>query len=229
MAQFKEAETTLKSLLDGKGDREIWIALAQNYSKSKSWESMRQALDQADKLSDSPEEKGSVIFLRGAMFERMKKYDEAEKEFRKVIGANPNSASALNYLGYMLADRNVRLNEALDLISKAVELDPNNSAYLDSLGWAYFRLNKFEEAEDNLRKSLEFGSHDAAVYDHLGDVYSSRNKLKDAIQQWERSLKEWQLVAPGENDPEEVGKVQKKLENARVRLAQEHGSSKRAQ
>jgi tetratricopeptide (TPR) repeat protein len=226
LAHFKEAETTLKSLLDGKGDREIWIALAQNYGKSKSWESMEQAIAQADKLSASDDERESVLFLRGAMFERMKKYDDAEREFRKVLGVNPNSPSTLNYLGYMLADRNVRLNEALEMIRKAVDLEPTNSAFLDSLGWAYFRLNRLDEAEENLRKSLEYGSHDAAVYDHLGDVCSSRNKLKDAIKQWERSLKEWQTTAPGDTEPDEVAKVQKKLEKARVRLAQEHGAGK---
>jgi tetratricopeptide (TPR) repeat protein len=84
-----------------------------------------------------------------------------------------------------------------------------------------------EEAEDNLRRSLQYGSRDAAVYDHLGDVYLSRNKLKDAIKQWERSLKEWQTASPSEADPAEIAKVQKKLEKAKVRLAQEHGGAKR--
>ncbi|MGD0580320.1 MAG: tetratricopeptide repeat protein, partial [Bryobacteraceae bacterium] len=224
VGQFKEAESTLKSLLDGKSDREVWIALSQVYEKARNWPAMADAIDRVEKLAASPEEKEDAIFLRGAMYERMKKYDQSEAEFRKVLQVNPSSARTLNYLGYMLADRNARLSEALEMIQKAVDQEPTNSAYLDSLGWVYYRLNKLEEAEDNLRRSLQYGSRDAAVYDHLGDVYLSRNKLKDAIQQWERSLKEWQSAAPSEADPAEIAKVQKKLEKAKVRLAQEHGA-----
>jgi tetratricopeptide (TPR) repeat protein len=230
LGQFKEAEATLKSLLDGKSDRDVWIALTQIYEKSKNWTAMAQAIDQAGKLSESADEKEAITFLRGAMFERMKHFDQAEAEFRSVLKLNPNSTSALNYLGYMLADRNVRLNEALDMIRKAVDQEPTNSAFLDSLGWVYYRMNKLEEAEESLRLSLQqYGNRDATVYDHLGDVYLSRNKLKDAIKQWERSLKEWQASAPSETDPVEVAKIQKKLEKARVRLASEHGAEKREQ
>jgi len=226
LGHFKEAESALKSLLDGKEDREIWIALSQVYEKAKNWSAMGQAIDRAEQLATSPDEKEDAIFLRGAMYERMKKYDLSEAEFRKVLQTDPTSARTLNYLGYTLADRNIRLNEALEMIQKAVDEESTNSAYLDSLGWIYFRLNRLEEAEDNLRRSLQYGSRDAAVYDHLGDVCLSRNKLKDAIKQWERALKEWQTAAPSEADPEEVAKVQKKLEKAKVRLAQEHGAKR---
>ena len=230
LGHFKESEVTLKSLLDGKGDRDIWIALAQVHEKAKNWTAMGQAIDQAAKLSETPDEKEAVTFLRGAMYERMKNYDQAEAEFRAVLKMNPNSASALNYLGYMLADRNVRLNEALDLIQKAVDQEPTNGAFLDSLGWVYYRLNKLEEAEESLRRSLQqYGNRDATVYDHLGDVCMSRNKLKDAMKEWELSIKEWQSAAPSETDPAEIAKIQKKMEKARVRLAQEHVSAKREQ
>ncbi len=230
LGQFKEAEAILKSLLDGKNDRDIWIAIAQIHEKSKNWSAMEQAIDAAGKLSESADEKEAIVFLRGAMYERMKHFEQAEAEFRNVLKLNPNSASALNYLGYMLADRNVRLPEAFDMIRKAVDQEPTNSAFLDSLGWVYFRMNKLEEAEESLRRSLQqYGNRDATVYDHLGDVCLSRNKLKDAIKQWERSIKEWQAAAPSEADPSEVAKIQKKLEKARVRLASEHGADKREQ
>src|SRR5437870_9666163 len=89
------------------------------------------------------------------MYERQKKYDQAEEMFRKVLSTDPDNATALNYLGYMLADRGVKLEEALNYIKKAVNLDPANGAYLDSLGWAYFRLGKYELAEDNLLKASQ--------------------------------------------------------------------------
>jgi Flp pilus assembly protein TadD len=121
----------------------------------------------------------------------------------------------------MLADANLRLQEAHQLISRAVELEPHNGAFLDSLGWALFRLGKLEEAESYLRRALERVSRDPIVHDHLGDVYFERGKLREAITQWERSLKEWEASSRAEYDPAEVAKIQKKLEGAKVRLAKE--------
>jgi tetratricopeptide (TPR) repeat protein len=211
----------MKKLLDGKDDRNTHLALAQVYEKTKNYPEMGKALDAAEKLSKSSEEKEAVYFMRGAMFERSKNHDAAEVEFRKVIGINAENASALNYLGYMLADRNIRLEEALSLIGKAVELEPNNGAYLDSLGWVYFRLDKLDEAETYLRRAVERTPRDPTVNDHLGDVLAKRGKLKDAIAQWETALKEWHASPPSEMDGVEVAKVGKKLEGAKVRLAQE--------
>jgi tetratricopeptide (TPR) repeat protein len=216
-----EAVAETKKLLDGKNDRETYLSLAQIYDKAKNFTEMGKAIDAAEKLSDSPEEKESIAFMRGAMYEKMKKYDLAEAEFKKVLAANPNNASALNYLGYMLADRNIRLQEAHQMISKALESDPNNGAYLDSLGWAYFRMDKLADAERTLRHAVERYSKDPTVHDHLGDVLFKQGKVKEAIAQWQMSLKEWDNTPPTEMEPVEVAKVQKKLEGARVRLAKE--------
>jgi tetratricopeptide (TPR) repeat protein len=224
MGKTDIAVRELKDLFDGKNDRETHLAIAQMYEKAKNYVEMAKALDAAEKLSDSKEEREGVIFMRGAMYEKQKKYDLAEAEFRKVLETNPESASALNYLGYMLADRNVRLQEAQQLIAKALELDPNNGAYLDSLGWVYYRLGKFEEAEKQLLLAIEKTGRDPTVHDHLGDVYMRRGKLREAIQQWQKSLKEWESTAATDQDPVEVAKIQKKLENAKTRLAKENGS-----
>ncbi|MGJ5813549.1 tetratricopeptide repeat protein [Paludibaculum fermentans] len=226
LGHFKEAEATLKSMLDGKTDRETWLSLSQVYEKSKNYTEMSKAIDTAEKLSTSDDEKENVHFLRGAMYERQKKFDLAEEEFRKSLKVNPESAAALNYLGYMLADRNVRLPEALELIQKAVNLDPNNGAYMDSLGWVYFRMNRLDEAVAQLRGALERGSRDPTVHDHLGDVYSGLNKWKDALAQWELALREWHTNAPSDVDTTEVAKIQKKVEGAKVRLAKENGPNK---
>jgi tetratricopeptide (TPR) repeat protein len=187
---------------------------------------MAKAIDAAEKLSTSDDEKEAIYFMRGAMLERQKKYDAAEAEFKKVLAMNPESSSALNYLGYMLADRNVRLNEALEMIKKAVDMDPYNSAYLDSLGWVYYRLNRFDEALDALKKSIARGSRDATVHDHLGDVYASQNNLKAAISHWDIAIREWNNNAPSDLDPAEVARIQKKVEGAKVRLARENGNAR---
>jgi tetratricopeptide (TPR) repeat protein len=221
LGRHAEAEKLLKSLFDGKNDRAVHIALAQAYDKAKDYKAADRALDEAEKLSETNDEKEPVLFLRGALFEKQKRYDEAEKEFRRVLDVSPNNASALNYLGYMLADRNIRVQEALALIQKAVDQEPANGAFLDSLGWAYYRLNKLDEAADYLRRSLQRGTKDPTVHDHLGDVLLSQGNVKDAINHWEIAVAEWRNNAPSDRDDEAVAKIQKKLETAKVRLARE--------
>lgn len=221
MGRVNEAVEPVRKLLDGKSDRETWLSLAQLYEKGKNYGEMGKALDEAEKLSGGDEEKETIHFMRGAMLEKMKKFDESEAEFRKVIAMNPDSGSALNYLGYMLADRNVRVNEALEMIKRALDQDPNNGAYLDSLGWAYYRLDRLDEAEEYLKRAVTRTGSDPIVMDHLGDVYSKKDNLKEAITWWERSLRLWQSSSPAERDPAEVAKVQRKLDSARVKLAQQ--------
>ena len=82
-------------------------------------------------------------------------YDAAEKAFRDVLAADPENAGAMNYLGYMFADRGIRLDEAQQLISKALDLEPGNGAYEDSLGWVYYRQNKLDQAADELRLAVD--------------------------------------------------------------------------
>jgi len=224
LGKTDEAVAETKKLLDGKNDRETYITLAQIYEKAKRYDDMAKAIDEADKLSADKDDKESVLFMRAAMFEKRKDYDAAEKEFRRVLEINPKNASALNYLGYMLADRNVRLPEALQMIRQAVDLDPNNGAYLDSLGWVYYRTGELDKAEEYLKSAIERFSKDPTVHDHLGDVYAKQGNLKDAITQWEKSLREWENTAPTDSDSAEVAKLQKKLESAKVRLAREGGA-----
>jgi len=215
-----EGATELRALGTGDRARETHLALAQLFEKAKRYADMGNELDAAEKLSNSSDDKETIYFMRGAMYERMKKFDQSEAEFRKVLEINPENAGAMNYLGYMLADRAVRLDEAYQLIKKAIDQDPNNGAYLDSLGWVYYRQGKLTEAEGVLVRALDRIGSDATVHDHLGDVYFKLGKTRDAIAQWQTSLKESQKTS-AEVDPDEVAKVTKKLDDARVRLAKE--------
>ena len=224
--QADVAIAELKKSLDGKNDRETYITIAEVYEKSRNYAEMSKALDAAEKLSQDKAAKATVLFMRGSMFEREKKYDQAEKMFRQVLETDPSNASALNYLGYMLADQNIRLQEAQDLVNRAVRIEPNNYAFLDSLGWVYYRLNRLDEAERHLTRSLQLMSKDPTIHDHLGDVYFKEGKLKEAISQWQSSLKEWNASSPADIEPDEVAKVQRKLDGARVRLAKEQTPSR---
>jgi tetratricopeptide (TPR) repeat protein len=221
MGRVDPAAAEIKKLLDGKNDRETYISLAQIYEKGRKYDDAAKALDQAEKLASTPEEKHDVWIARANLFDKMKKPEAVEAEYRKVLAADPQDAGALNDLGYMLADRNTRLPEALQMINKAIEEEPNNGAYLDSLGWVYFRLGRLPEAEESLRKALQFTPRDATVRDHMGEVLMKESKVKDAIAQWEISLKEWNASSPADLEPAEVAKVKNKLEGAKVRLARE--------
>ncbi len=221
LGKTDDAAADLKKLLDGKNDRDTQLALAEVYEKGRKWNDMAKALDAAEKLSKSDEEKESVWFMRGAMYERMNKVDLAEVEFRKVLKFDPESAGAMNYLGYMLADRNLRLPEALELITKALDKDPGNGAYLDSLGWVYYKLGRLPEAEENLRRAVAKTPRDPTVHDHMADVLMKESKVREAVAQWQTSMKEWDSSSPAELRPDEIAQVKSKLEGAKVRLAKE--------
>jgi tetratricopeptide (TPR) repeat protein len=226
LGQTDAAAAELKKLLDGKNDREIYLDLAAYvYDRARKFDEEAKALDAADKLSTSKEEKEAVWFQRGAMYEKMKKVDLAEAEFRKILEINPDSAATMNYLGYMLADRSVKLPEALSLIMKALDKEPNNGAYLDSLGWVYFKMNRLQEAEESLRQALIRTPRDGTVHDHMGDVLLKQSKVREAIGQWQISLQEFEKASAAEVEPGDIAKVKSKLEAARVRLAKE-GSPK---
>jgi len=229
MGKVDAAVAEVKKQSDGKNDRQVNATLAQVYDKGKKYDEEAKLLDQMEKQAASKEEKTNVWFQRGAMLEKQKKNEASEAEFRKILEIDPDNAGALNYLGYMLADRNVKLNEALQMITKALEQEPNNGAYLDSLGWVYFRLGKLQDAETNLRRAVELTPRDATVHDHLGEVLMKESKVREAVAQWETSFKEWNLSSPADLEPAEVAKVKTKLDTAKVRLAKENGSPKKDQ
>ena len=229
-ADMGEADKALKdvrAMLKGNAnpdDRQIYITLAQMNTRLRRFSDAEQALDKAEQLSSKADDKEYVWFLRGSTFEREKRYAEAEEQFKKVVASDPEHASALNYLGYMLADQNTKLEEALGYIKRAVDLDPTNGAYLDSLGWAYFRLGKYELAEDNLLKASQKINTDPTVHDHLGDLYQKTGRLKLAATNWERALIEWNRTIAAEVDPADQARVQRKLDSAKMKLAREEGA-----
>jgi tetratricopeptide (TPR) repeat protein len=226
MGQVDEGLALAKAqLTGGADDRDVEEDLAQFFIRLKRFKEASEQLDKADALAAKPEEKVYALFLRGEFYDRQKMYDKAEVEFRKALAIDPQNAGVLNYLGYMLADQGQKLPEALKMIRQAVDLEPQNGAYLDSLGWAYFKLGQYAQAEENLRKANERINSDPTVHDHLGEVYEKTGKLKLAVAQWERSMTEYAHSLPADADPEDVQKVQHKLENARVKLAKLNSSA----
>ncbi|MBI2678992.1 MAG: tetratricopeptide repeat protein [Candidatus Koribacter versatilis] len=226
--QADQAIADVKSQLKGTPeDREVYTALSTIYKRLRRWKESEDALDQAEKLSRTREEKDFALYMRGALYEQQKKYDAAEEVFKRILANDPQNGMILNYLGYMLADRGVRLEEALGYLKRALELDPQNGAYLDSIGWVYFKLGNYEMAEANLRRAADKIVNDGTVLDHLGDLYQKTGRLKLAAAHWERALQAWNKTVASEVDPADVARVQKKLDSAKTRLAQQGTGSVR--
>jgi predicted Zn-dependent protease len=133
-------------------------------------------------------ESSEALFRLGSSLERSGSPVEAEKIFQKLLEKRPNDSATQNYLGYMWADKGIRLEEAKDLLEKAVAREPRNGAYLDSLGWAYFRLGRLEKAEGLLAAAKEQDPDDPTIEEHLGDLSERQGDLRKAAAHWEHAL-----------------------------------------
>ncbi|HZQ44487.1 MAG TPA: tetratricopeptide repeat protein [Acidobacteriaceae bacterium] len=213
---LKLANTQLTGTPD---DRDAYFTIADIDVRDKRWRDASEILDKAEALATKPEEKAFVAYYRGTVAERQKLFDQAEIEFRKGLQLAPDFAPIENYLGYMLAERGQKLDEAVTMLKKAVTFDPQNGAYLDSLAWAYYKQGQYALAEDFERKAAVRMSNDPTVLDHLGEIDAKTGKLSQAIDEWQRSLQQYATSLAPEADPADVAKVQHKLESARVKLA----------
>jgi tetratricopeptide (TPR) repeat protein len=135
---------------------------------------------------------------------------DAERTLRQLLDIEPSNAEALNYLGYLLANRGRSLDEAVKLVERALVAEPGNPAYLDSLGWAHFRRGNLDEAEKYLSPAAAQLPRNAVVQDHLGDVLARRGRWADAISAWTRAL-------AGDGGVDRAV-VEKKIEDARSRV-----------
>jgi tetratricopeptide (TPR) repeat protein len=129
-----------------------------------------------------------LAFDLAAAYERDGRTTDAERAFRALIDADPTHADALNYLGYMLADRGQQLDEAVGLITRALALEPSNPSFLDSLGWAHYRLGQLDLALDPLERAAAVLPETSVIQDHLGDVYFGLKRYRDAARTWDRAL-----------------------------------------
>jgi tetratricopeptide (TPR) repeat protein len=216
-----------KGLLEGASPEEqrgVWLAMGQIDVRLRRWKDAEDAFAKAEPLTTKKEDRTYLFFLRGELAERQKHLEEAEQYFRQALDLDPANAMTLNYMGYMWADKGIKLPEALKMIKKAVDIEPMNGAYLDSLGWVYFKMGEYELSEDNLRQAVNRTQTDPTVHMHLGDLYEKTGRIRLAAAQWELSLGEFNKSAAADVEPGDVARVQKKLETARVRLAKEEGT-----
>ncbi len=140
-----------------------------------------------EKASDADRRQIAQLSIASAL-QRSGDHKAAEEILRALLVQTPGNPIALNNLGYFLAERNERLDEAVALIRRALAIDPTNPSYLDSLGWALFRSGNIPDAERELRKALRYDSGSAAANEHLGDVLAKKGDLAEARRYWQTAL-----------------------------------------
>jgi tetratricopeptide (TPR) repeat protein len=138
-------------------------------------------------MASEPDNIG-VRFNLGSSYERLGQFEEAEQEFEWIIDKEPENALALNYLGYMYAEKGIKLEKAMKLIERALLIDPDNGAYLDSYAWVLYKMERYEEALVQMNKAVQNDSDDPAIYDHQGDIYLALNQEDLARKSWTKAL-----------------------------------------
>jgi tetratricopeptide (TPR) repeat protein len=189
--KIDDARKHLKALIDSDpNDIRSYLAYGSVLSDAKDFQAMAENYDKAVEVIGAVPTRSawSVFFQRGIAYERLKKWDQAEPNFKKALELNPDQPQVLNYLGYSWVDMNRNLDEGLEMIKKAVELRPDDGYIVDSLGWAYFRLNRFDDAVNELEKAAQLKASDSTINDHLGDAYWRVGRKLEAVYQWNRAL-----------------------------------------
>lgn len=153
------------------------------------YEGAAAAYDRALALTDSgARAEWFLYYARGISHERLGDWDDAEADFRQALALNPGQPQVLNYLGYSLVEKQIKLDEALDMIERAVAASPDSGYIVDSLGWVLYRLGRYEEAVTQMERAVELLPIDPVVNDHLGDVYWAVGREREAMFQWRRAL-----------------------------------------
>ena len=153
----------------------------------------------------------TMYYFRGTAYERAGEWPKAEADLQKALGlispTQPNArAQVLNYLAYSWVDRNMNIDESFKMLKQAVDLSPRDGMIIDSLGWAYFRLGRWDDAVRELEKAVELKPGDPTINDHLGDAYwRTGRRLEGKFQ--------WQHAKDLNPEPEDLAKINAKLKD----------------
>jgi len=173
-------------------------------------------------ISLSPEAQQSDwrnYYVRAISYERLGQWEQAEADFRKALELQPGQPLVLNYLGYSLVEKNMKIDEARAMIEEAVAGDPNNGYITDSLGWVLYKLGKYEEAVPHMERAVELLPSDPVINDHLGDVLWKVGRKTEAVFQWKRALS-----FDEETDEADPVRIRRKIEVGLDQVLEEEAS-----
>lgn len=204
-----EGVALIKTLLKGKtasapsalaDDFSNLIFISMLYNMGKRGKEAVEAANLAFNTAESEERKQIAKLSLATAQQESGDFAAAETTLREILKQTPGNPIAMNNLGYFLLERNERFEEALKLIQGAVKIDATNPSYLDSLGWAYFKLGKLDEAEKYLKSAARRSPDSSTIIEHLGDVYQKQNKMDLAKTAWQKAL----ILASGADDTNRI-------------------------
>jgi tetratricopeptide (TPR) repeat protein len=204
---YTAAEIGRADALQSAGKLDLSIDVLQNLAQKRAdndgvMSALGDALRRADRFEDSaiaysraieltsPKDPSAwfLYYVRAITYERTNQWPRAEADFRRALELNPGQPQALNYLGYSLVQKQIKLDEALSMIQRAVAASPDSGYIIDSLGWVLYKLGRYDEAVPYMVRAAELMPIDPVVNDHLGDVLWAVGREREARFQWRRSL-----------------------------------------
>ncbi|MCY4446543.1 MAG: tetratricopeptide repeat protein [Rhodobacteraceae bacterium] len=201
------------------GNDELWFKLGEFQYFDQQYVEATVSITNGLELinEDSPNYTWYPFYVRGGAFDFIEDYERMESDFRKALELDPDNDQVLNHFGYSLAVRNTQLEQAEMMIKRALEQSPKNGAYLDSLGWVYFRMGRYEDAERYLLEANLISPNEFEIIDHIGDLYWVTDRQEEARNEWQRAL---------ELDPtEKIGNMIKRKLELGLEEAERWGSS----
>jgi tetratricopeptide (TPR) repeat protein len=199
--KLPEAIGMFKKLLENnKENEEFHLLLGASYADNKEYQNAVDAYLNALKIFPDSEK---LNFNLGYVYDKMKEYDKAVLTFERIMKINPKNPDSYNYIGYTYAERGEKLDKALELVNKALELDKDNGFYLDSLGWVYYKMGRFNEALKELQAAQASviklrEKADPVIYEHIGDTYLKLNDTSKALESYNKA------VENGHEEPDEI-------------------------
>lgn len=198
---FKNAQLKFKQAIEMEPlNAEFHYIYSLNFMDMKDYENASKELEKTLFLKSDFNDAKFYLALAN---EKLGHYDKTEKLLKEILASDENDVKAMNYLGYLYADRNINLDEAEKLLIRVTELSPNEPAFLDSLAWLYYRTGKYKDAEKYMLMAIntEPKFFDKTLYEHLGDISVELNKLPQA----------WLCYAIAEDMGSDVAKTKEKM------------------
>jgi tetratricopeptide (TPR) repeat protein len=213
LKQGDQAVQHLEGLLKERPDDiEVIMALGNVLRSRKRFAEAAEIYTKAVERIGTPDRGHWILFFyRGTSFERAKQWDKAEADLKKALELIPESqpagrAQVLNYLAYSWVDNHQNIDEAFKMLQRAVELAPRDGAIIDSLGWAYYRMGRYDDAVRELEKAVELKAGDPVINDHLGDAYWKVGRKLEAKFQWSHAK-------DSNPEHEDLVKILRKIDN----------------
>ena len=184
--ELSQAQLELHQLIDtGKTRWEFYIFLADVYNKQKNYRGALRIATQG--LARHPDTV-PLLFAKGVYQEKTRDVEGCMQTMRRVLELDPRHSNAHNYLGYLLAEQNTQLHEALRLILRALELKPNNGYYLDSLAWVYYRLGEYHKAHASILQALRLHPDEAVILEHYAEILLKLGRRAEGLRIYQKAL-----------------------------------------